>query len=136
MPKSWTRKFEDARPPEVKICASDIMGMKAGQKMLIPSPALIDAWLRDLPRGQAGDIAVLREDLARANGAEVTCPLTTGIFLRIVAEKTVDELDAGLPVEAVAPVWRLLDAKAKLTRKLGGRAAVLADQRLAEGLPA
>lgn len=136
MPKSWTRKFEDARPSEVKISASDIMGMKAGQKMLIPSPALIDAWLRDLPRGQAGDIAVLREDLARANGAEVTCPLTTGIFLRIVAEKTVDELDAGLPVEAVAPVWRLLDAKAKLTRKLGGRAAVLADQRLAEGLPA
>ena len=60
-------------------------GVSMGQRMLIPTPLLIDEYIRQVPRGQSTTTEQIRKDLASRFRAEVTCPLTTGIFLRIVS---------------------------------------------------
>ena len=84
--KTWTEKLADPRPHVVKPAPIDIAGMRAGQVMLVPTAALIDAFIRRIPRGESVDVKTLRARLARAHGAEVTCPITTGFHIRTVAE--------------------------------------------------
>ncbi len=38
MPKTWTDKFNDPRPHQVKPAPMDIAGMKKGEIMLVPTP--------------------------------------------------------------------------------------------------
>lgn len=134
MPKSWDEKFNDPRQHEVKPCPRDIAGMKMGEVMLIPSPKIIDAFIRTIPRGAAIDIKELRAKLAREYRAEVTCPITTGFHLRTVAEHAHAAHQRGVPLADIAPFWRVLDAKTPTTQKLSFGAAFVARQRKAEGL--
>ena len=47
MAKSWQEKF-DAKPHhEIKVLEKDFWGQKAGDRMLIPSPKMIQAYLDD-----------------------------------------------------------------------------------------
>lgn len=75
-------------------------------KMLIARPLDVDALIRTVPRGKLTTVRLLREKLARDAGAHVTCPLTTGIFLRISAEAAEEDRagDAG----PIAPYWRVV----------------------------
>jgi hypothetical protein len=92
--------------------------MTAGQMMLISSPADIDSAIRAVPKGTTIAVQALRERLARAAGADVTCPLTTGIFLRIVTEAANEAFESGTPPAALTPVWRVIDRKMPLVKKL------------------
>ena len=84
--KSWNDKLHDARLPQVKRLDKSFADMPEGCMMLIATPAIIDSYIRQIPKGKSVDLLTLRDDLAREYHAEKTCPLTTGIFLRIVAE--------------------------------------------------
>jgi hypothetical protein len=46
----------------------------AGGKMFIASPVLVDGYMRAVPRGETRTIEGMRRDLAKAHGADVTCP--------------------------------------------------------------
>lgn len=131
---SWREKLARSRPAEVKRLERDGMGMKAGQRMLISSPAQIDAAIRAIPSGTSIDAPTLRARLAKAAGADVTCPLTTGIFLRIVAEAANEAHAEGAPPSRLAPVWRVIDRKMPLAKKLSFDPEWLWDQRAREGL--
>lgn len=115
---SWTDKLNGGRTPEVRLLDKDGPSMRAGQRMLISSPAAIDAAIRAVPAGKTLDVAELRRGLAEAARADVTCPLTTGIFLRIVAEAANEAFDRGTPPNKLTPVWRVIDRKAPLVKKL------------------
>lgn len=78
------------------------------------------------------EVAELRRRLAEKHGADGCCPLTVGIFLRIVAEHAWDELSAGKSLEKVAPFWRVVDPKSPLAKKLRAGAEWIRLQRLAE----
>ncbi|MEZ5668758.1 MAG: hypothetical protein R3F55_15215 [Alphaproteobacteria bacterium] len=132
--RSWAEKLADGKPHEVKPVPCDMAGMKAGQLMLIPSARMIDAFVRAIPAGEAMDVKAMRTRLAAANGAEVCCPITAGIHLRVVAEATHEALAAGAPASAVAPYWRVIDATAPIARKLSFDAAEIAVARAREGL--
>lgn len=94
-------------------------GFSVGDKMLIPTPHLIKDYLKTLSVGEFVDVPTLRENLAVQYKADFTCPLTTGIFLRIVAEAALDELqqNAGA-LESVTPFWRVISPELPLAKKL------------------
>lgn len=56
-------------------------------KLLIPAPRDVEAVVRTVPRGRVMTHGELRKELAARAGAAATCPLTTGIFLRLLAEE-------------------------------------------------
>lgn len=60
----------------------------------------------------------MRNELARRNGAQATCPVTTAIFLKVVAEVALADLDEGKPVERVVPFWRVIEPGSKIAKRL------------------
>ncbi|WP_237214046.1 hypothetical protein [Falsiroseomonas oryziterrae] len=113
MPKSWDDKYRSAKPPHVTVLAKPFAGVGAGEKLFIASPALLDRRIRAIPPGRTVDPVALRAELARENGASATCPTSTAIFLRIVAERALERLDAD-----PAPFWRVIAPDSPLARKL------------------
>ena len=132
--KSWTEKLQSTRPHEVKPAPMDIAGMKKGEIMLIPTPSIVDAFIRRIPAGKSMDVKTFRQKLARKYKAEVTCPITTGFHLRTVAEAALEAHERGAPLADITPFWRVLDADAPTTAKLSCGAAFVTRRRRAEGL--
>ena len=116
MSKTWLEKYNNSKDPVVKTIDKPWLGFREGSKMLISSPAEIDEYIRKIPAGKTVTVEKLRKDLAIKHGADFTCPLTTGIFLRIVAEKSFEEMN--IDKIEVAPFWRIIDPGSKLASKL------------------
>jgi len=87
-------------------------------KMLIPKPLDVDALVRQIPRGNLATVDQIRERLAKDFGADLTCPLTTGIFLRIAAEAAEEDLQRG--ERDITPYWRVIKGDGSLNEKLPG----------------
>lgn len=132
--KSWTERLNDPRPHQVKPAPIDIAGKKAGEIMLVPTAAIVDAFIRTVPRGQSMDVSTLRAKLASRYRAEVTCPITMGFHLRIVAEAAWEAHKNGTPLARITPFWRVLDADTPTSARLSFGAAVVAQRRAAQGL--
>lgn len=118
MAKTWREKLNNGREPEIGPTQRTMAGITAGQIMLVPTPNQVKDYIEAIPKGQVRTVDELKLELAKQNGAEVTCPLCTGIFLRIVAESALDEQREGTPVDKITPFWRVLDAKSKTAKKL------------------
>ncbi len=131
--KTWIEKLESQAETIVKPVPMNFAGMKKGQIMLIPTPQLIDAYIRAIPTGEERTVPVMRTALAQQEGTEVCCPVTTGIHLRTVAEAAFEKLDAGADVTEITPVWRVLSSRTPTTKKVSFDTAVLLHQRVAEG---
>jgi hypothetical protein len=116
--KSWQEKFNVDFGPSIVKAEKGFAGIKTGQMMLIPTPALVDAYIRQVPKGNTINIQQLRKDLAAEYHAEVTCPLTTGIFLRIVSELALEQLSNGRSVHEITPFWRVIDPRSASAKKL------------------
>jgi hypothetical protein len=76
---------------------------------------LVAKALRRVRAGRLITAAQLRARLARQAGAALTCPMTTGIFLNIVAGAAEEALAEGR--RPVAPYWRVVDDKGRLPPK-------------------
>lgn len=132
--KSWNDKLHDARLPQVKRLDKSFADMPEGCMMLIATPAIIDSYIRQIPKGKSVDLLTLRDDLAREYHAEKTCPLTTGIFLRIVAEAAYEEHQKGKPWKNITAFWRVINEKSNLAKKLSFGAELVAELRKKEKL--
>jgi hypothetical protein len=132
--KSWQEKLNVDRKPVIEKADKDFAGIKAGQMMLIPTPKLVDAYIRQIPEGKEVDITTIRKDLAAEYHAEVTCPLTTGIFLRIAAEAAYEQYQDGTPLNKITPFWRAINEKSPAAKKLTFGTRLLKEQRKKEGL--
>ena len=86
--------------------------------MLIATPRLVEGLMRRAPKGKLLTIGRIRERLARDFGATTTCPLTTGIFIRIVAEAANEEINKGK--KRATPFWRLVRDDGCLMEKFPG----------------
>ena len=60
--------------------------MQAGQIMLVPTALRVDAFYPHAAERRSLSARQLRDAMAAAHGAEVTCLITTGFHLRTVAE--------------------------------------------------
>jgi hypothetical protein len=115
---SWREKLE--RQDHSKIVdVPDRMALRLGSgKMLIPRPLDVDAVIRRVRKGKLTRSVDIRERLALDNSVDVTCPLTTGIFIRIAAEAAEEDRKAGrLPV---TPYWRVVREDGTLHEKFPG----------------
>jgi hypothetical protein len=131
MPKSWNEKFESKSTHDIKVIEKDFWSQKAGDHMLIPTPKLIEDYVNQSEKGMSIDPIQMRIDLAAELGADFTCPMTTGIFTRIMAEKNLET--HGDKYEAMTPFWRLVDPKSDLAKKLSCGKAVIQKLRANEG---
>lgn len=127
----WRAKLEkDQEPKVVEVPAKWVARFGEG-KMLVATPLLVDALVRTVPEGLLVTIDQIRERLARDFCADSTCPLTTGIFLRITAEAAVEDLDSGR--EQVTPYWRVIRSNGSLVDKFPGGVQAQAERLRAEG---
>ncbi len=134
MAKSWTEKFATSKPHQVKPVPINIAGMTKGEIMLVPSPRIVADAIARIPPGQSMDVKTLREKLARTYKAQVTCPITTGFLLRIVAEAALEARAKGAKLTEITPFWRVLDAQTPTTAKLSCGVAGVMKLRRQEGL--
>ena len=132
--KTWSEKLNIDRKPVVEKAEKDFAGIKTGQMMLIPTPKIVDAYIRQIPKGTQVDKETIRKDLAAEYHAETTCPLTTGIFIRIAAEAAYEEYEKGKPLNKVTPFWRIISEKSPAAKKLTFGTKLLKDQRQKEGI--
>jgi alkylated DNA nucleotide flippase Atl1 len=101
--------------------------------MAIAHPLHVDALVRTVKKGRVVTQTQLRERLARKYRAGTTCPLTTGIFLRIVSEVAEEDRRAGK--KNIAPYWRAVRDDGSLNEKYPGGTTVQAQRLRAEGIP-
>jgi alkylated DNA nucleotide flippase Atl1 len=99
--------------------------------MLIPRPLDVDAVIRSVPRGKVATVNQIRARLAEEQHADVTCPLTTGIFIRIASEAAEEDRKAGK--SRVTPYWRVLREGGRLNEKFPGGIAAQAAKLKLEG---
>ncbi|MEW6034509.1 MAG: MGMT family protein [Chloroflexota bacterium] len=100
-------------------------------RMLVPKPLDVDAVMRRIGEGKLVTVTQVRERLAREYGADFTCPLTTGIFMRIAAEAAEEDLEAGRT--PVTPYWRVVGTDGRLNEKFPGGAELQAARLKEEG---
>ena len=134
MPKSWTEKLAYPPKPRVSTLDKPYPGRALGDRMLIPTPATVAAYIAAIPKGESRTMPQMRDDLAAENRADFTCPLTAGIFLRIAAELAWEQHQAGKPLTKITPFWRVIDAKAPAAKKLACGVDFIVKQRKREGI--
>lgn len=133
--KTWQEKLHNGHKPEVGIMNRRVGGVEAGGKMLIPTPMQVDEYIRTIPTGVARSREEMASELAKGAGADITCPMCTGIFLRIASEAAYEELAAGKATDEVTPFWRMIPPKAPIRQKLTFGTELIDRLRREEGLP-
>ncbi len=99
--------------------------------MLVPKPLDVDSLIRKVERGKLVTMGQIRERLARDFEADWTCPLTTGIFIRMAAEAAEEDL-----IEArrePTPYWRVIKTDGSLNEKFPGGTEHQAARLIEEG---
>src|SRR5436309_15868393 len=86
--------------------------------MLIPTHKLVDSLIRRVPRGKLITVGTIRKKLAAEYGEDVTCPLTTGIFIRIAAEASEEARAQG--TKRITPNWGVVRDNGEFNQKLPG----------------
>jgi hypothetical protein len=132
----WARKMNATRAAKVVVLEKPFAGIPAGSKLLIATPKILADYIARIPHGEQRGIVRLRNELARRYRAHATCPVTTAIFLRIVAEQALEELGRGAKPEAVTPFWRAIEPGSTIATKLSCDSAWLRQLRENEGIVA
>lgn len=98
--------------PKIKILEDEKMIKKyGGSKMLLAPPLYYDKLIKKIPKGKLVTISIIRNTLAKENGADFTCTLTAGIFINIVAHASYQRN------KDITPYWRLLKSDGELNNK-------------------
>lgn len=130
--KNWQEKMNKKQDPIVKEGLPAWNSKFGGARMLIANPQEVNLILKKLSKGDLLTMKQLREELAEKFSADYTCPLTTGIFLRIVAEAMEEKRAEGK--EDLSPWWRIVGEKGELNPKLPGNALLQAKLLTQEGI--
>ena len=131
MSASFQQRYDTAKASYIRTNEKKFADLPAGSTILIPSPQDIDAEVNLLGEGKNLTFTELRHSLAQRHGADGSCPVMTGMNLRIAAEVTFEALDAGVPIDQVVPIWKVIDPAGPLAPKLPGGAARVQELRQA-----
>ena len=117
----WREKLLDDKdlPKVVRPSAKGRKHLKC-ETMLIARPRDVDATIRKARTGRLITVGQIREFLAREHDADITCPLITGIFVRIAAEAAEEDRAAGR--KRITPYWRVIKDDGSLNPKFPGGA--------------
>jgi hypothetical protein len=134
--KTWKDKMA-TKPPHHVVLEKDFAGVKSGSKLHISSPQEIADELRKIRPGETVSLQQFRQKIAQAQACDATCPVSTSIFLRIVAEYAWEEHnERNVPLADLPPFWRVVEPGTPLSKKLSFDQAWIALQReLEKDLP-
>lgn len=119
MAMSAIEKLRKPQRPEVKPLPDRMSNWgPPGSAMLISTPQEVDALVGKVRKGRLATLNNLRDALARQHKADLTCPITTGIFLNIVARAAGEMEEMG--AKRVTPYWRVLKSDGTLNDKYPG----------------
>jgi len=127
-PQKPARKKE---PKTVRL-AFDFSGIPAGSLMFVAMSEIIMDYIRRIPRGETRHILSMRREIARRRKCDATCPVSTAIFVRMVAEHALKDIAAGMPVCEVAPFWRIISSTDRIAKRLPADPAWIDTQRTLE----
>ena len=116
----WREKSEKPQQPKVVTVPPKMSRFGKGT-MLIPTPKLVDNLIRKVPNGKVVTVGELCRKLAVDFAADLACPLTTGIFVRIAAEAAEEDRANGR--RRCSPDWRVIKDDGSLNPKFPGGAA-------------
>lgn len=128
---TWRGKLEKEQEPKVVDVPAKWAPRFGTGKMLVPTPLLVDALVRKIEYGRLVTVEQMRGRLARDFNVGSTCPLTTGIFIRIAAEAA--EEDRQMGKNEVTPYWRVIRDDGSLNEKLPGGAGAQSQRLKEEG---
>ncbi|MFH1562728.1 MAG: hypothetical protein ABIF11_04825 [Nitrospirota bacterium] len=121
--KTAREKLEDAKGlPKVVVTPKGVM--------VVPKPLDVDALIRKVERGKLVTTDQIRKRLAKDAEAEYSCPLATGIFIRIAAEAAEEDL---VDDKEPAPYWRVIKSDGSLNEKFPAGAKWQANRLIEEG---
>ena len=132
--KTWQEKLHNGHKWKVEVTDKKFADIPAGATMLVPTPEIVDTYIRNIPAGTATTLQQMRKDLAAEYNAQYCCPVTSGIFVRIAAEAAYEEYAAGKPLKKITPFWRIIDARIPISKKLTFGTDFVRQQRAGEGL--
>lgn len=132
-PKTWREKLENPPKGLPKVVHGPKKWEKrfGGIRVLVPTPLLVDKLVRKVPKRKLVTINQIREKLAKNFKADSTCPLTTGIFLRIISEVAEEDLRKGK--KQVTPYWRVIRDNGSLIDKFPGNFKIQSKRLKKEG---
>jgi hypothetical protein len=118
--KSWHEKLEKpvAGLPKVVDVPDKWVKTMGGRRVLVPTPMMVDELVRTVPRCKLITVGQIRQRLAQPFRADSTCPLTTGIFLRIISEAAEEDRQTG--GKRITPYWRVIKNDGSLNPKFPG----------------
>jgi hypothetical protein len=130
--KTWTEKLHCDKEPKIKRIDFNFADIPANSNMFIATPQIIDNYIKQIPKGKKVAVQTMRKDLAIENRADYTCPVTTGIFLRIVAEANFEKYQLTNSIKNITPFWRVVEPNSTLSEKLTFGKDFIIKQRQAE----
>lgn len=86
--------------------------------MVVSTPAEVNQIVGQVPEGKLVTLDTVRAHLARKYGTDIACPVTTAIFINVVA-RAAEELRAEGET-SITPYWRALKAGGWLNDKYPG----------------
>lgn len=131
--KSWREKLENPPAGLPKVVDGPAKWEKrfGGRRVLVPTPLLVDKLIRKVGKGKLITVKQIRDKLAKDFKADSTCPLTTGIFLRICSEAAEEDLQGGK--KRITPYWRVVKDDGSLNPKFAGGVKTQAARLRQEG---
>ncbi len=125
--KSAREKLEGKEPQIVEI-PQKLIGKYGMGMMLIPAPQQIEEVIRLIPKGQIMTVSQIRNYLARKFQVVTTCPLVTGIYIKLIAQAAEEEGRKSLPW------WRVIKSDGSLNPKLPGGGLLQKERLEKEGV--
>lgn len=129
-PKNWKMKMEKPSSHEIVELSPNSPAAWGQGTMVIVTPKIIDTLVNSVPKGKLITIGAMREKFARDYDTNTTCPLTTGIFLRIVAEAAEENSREGN--KNITPYWRVVRDTGEMIDKFPGGVEAHAEKLKAE----
>ena len=134
MAKSWIEKRDLDKECQVKINPKKFADIPAGTKMLIPTPKIVDKLVKEIPDGIFLHSKQIRKKLANDYNAEMTCPVVTGISMRIISEAAYEEYQKNKDINKITPFWRIVEPDSKLAGKLACGIDFIIERQIQEGI--
>ena len=118
--KSWREKLENVPEGLPKVIEVPVKWewRMGGRKVLVPTALMVDELVRSVRKRKLITVGQIREKLAKGFKADSTCPMTIGIFLRIVSEAAEEDQQNGK--KRITPYWRVVKKDGALNPKFPG----------------
>jgi hypothetical protein len=134
MAKTWKQKLEDSKESKRQVLTKPMAGAPAGGTLLMPTPKLVKAFMDGIPAKQHTSFTQMRRDIAVSEQVDVSCPITTSMAARTVAEAAWEEIQAGKDPSEVTPFWRVIEPGSSIAQKLACGPGFVEAMRKKEGI--